>query len=835
MSYRFSRIILMLISLIALDHAAYASCATYQVSLSAPTQQPGTNRCCYTVRLTATDRQAFTVRLTPLLPSVTFASFTPIAPFTAPTNTASQIDIRNAAGGFVGLPNQNLGDVCISNVPTAGVQIVSQVLDNGGNVLCADTLLARTCTTAPQGCLDVTTPSLVCLPQQGAIQYLATTTITNETGQPVSVSFSATPATVTPSSITLADATPQTVHLVTSTNVAAGTTVPLVMTVGAGGAVVCRDTVVMTIPQCTPTSACASMPRTITTSSLVSTNGLFQWNGTFTTQVPVQSMSISAISAERKMTCPTVNSNVWLPLPVTTYATPANSQTPINTNAVILASVQGFAATSTTYGLQGALLSAQGAVTLTNAPFTVHAQLPPPIQGCPDSLRLCVRMAVTYVTGLQCDTTVCLVVPRRFLAVPWASGATTMPGPRTAKGDDVQNTERAAGSTRVEWNAEGTRATLVFDVPATTIEEGILTGTTNVRLGSLAGGGTITRATSGGASRNAQNGSVEIPVTFTRTTGDVFEARIELEQTFGNDDVECAVSIVMDYATRSGRNLSPRFMASAYRPSKQGGVATDNPSPAERMENVELYAITINNSNLAGRSADLIAIDPTPSTRILGGGSLDEDEGVMVTGYDEPDDMTNEFRMEFLMGKSVTTSKNNARLVQRPDVKTGDTPQREGAALVERTVRNRALPHGARTKPFYLTIQRRSSAPAEVAFTSYDANGAVLDRGTIVLTKPAAVVSSVNDGTQTPTSQMVVRDNGSSATVTLSLQNGGTVRLRCIDAQGRDVLPASTVNVVGDAASVATVPTATLAQGSYILVAEQDGAIIARTSFVIVR
>ncbi len=836
MFIRLLGIVAMLVFIVSIDHAAYASCSTYQVSVGTPTQHPGTNRCCYTVQLTASDRQAFTIRLTPLLPSTTFASFTPASPLIAPTNTAAQIDIRNAAGNFVGLANQNLGDVCLSNVPAGGVQVLSQVLDNAGTVLCADTLILAACAVAPQGCLDISTPLLVCLPQQGAIQYLATTTITNQTGQPVTVSFAASPATVTPSSIALADATPQTLHLVASTNVSAGSSVPLIMTVGAGGMVVCRDTVVMTIPQCTPASACGATPRSIATTLLTSTNGLLQWNGTITTQVPVQSITMTAISAERKMTCPTVNSSVWLPLPVTTFATPANAMVPINTNAIVLATVQGFAPTSTVYGLQGALLNAQGAATLTNTPFTVHAQLPPPIQGCPDSLRLCVRMAVTYVTGLQCDTTVCLILPRRFLAVPWASGATSAPGPRTAKSaDGVQSESQTAGSTRIEWNAEGTQATVVFDIPASTIEEGVLTGTTNVRLRSLSGGGTIQRASAGGTTREAVGGTVDIPLTFERVSGDIFEGRTVLESTYLESDVECNVAIVMDYSTRSGRLTSPEFSVAAYRPSKQGGVQTENPAPASRMENVELYAITIDNANLAGRSADLIAIDPTPSTRILGGGSLDEDEGVMVTPYDEPDDMTNEFRMNFLMGKSVTTSKNNARLVQRPDVKTGDAPQRSGSALVERTMQTRTLPHGGRTKPFYLTIQRQSAEPAEVVFTSYDDKGAVLAQGTIVLSRPAAIVSSIDETPQAPTARLFVRNNGTLATVAFTSPHDGTLRLRCVDVQGRDVLPAVTTASVAHITTATQLPTASLPQGTYIIMAEVGGSIVASSSFVVIR
>lgn len=44
-----------------------------------------------------------------------------VAPIVAPTNTATQIDIHDAASDVVGLPSQNRGDMCIGDVASGGV------------------------------------------------------------------------------------------------------------------------------------------------------------------------------------------------------------------------------------------------------------------------------------------------------------------------------------------------------------------------------------------------------------------------------------------------------------------------------------------------------------------------------------------------------------------------------------------------------------------------------------------------------------------------------------------------------------------------------------------
>lgn len=822
-----------------------AQCSNYQLASGAPTQTPGTVRCCYPLTFSATVANVWSIQITPLLPSTTFALFTPTSPFIAPTNTNSSIVIRNAAGFILANPNQALGELCINNVPSGGVSVLVQISAQNGSILCTDTLHLTSCTTPLQGCLDVSSPTVTCLMTQGALQYVVTTSVTNQSGQNVSVQLSAAGATVSPQQFSLPASATQSLNVVVTSGQQAGSSIPIVFTAGALGAVVCSDTASVTLPSCSAVPTCGTVQKNITTSQLFSINGITHWSGTITTSSPVLGVRFAVVSAERKLSCPTVPAGTWLPMPTTLITAPMNAQTPQHTNAVVSAVVQGFPQQSTVYTPFGAMLTSTP-TPLSSAPFTTLIQLPPPIPQCPDSVRLCIRVGLMYNPATVCDTIICLEFPRRFIPVPWASGNASAPGmrarPHTDKSfaESVQSEDASEGRTSVVWSDDGSSATLVFSVPEETVREGVFTGTTQLSIAPIAGGGTVTRAQSGDSVRAAINGSIlSLPVRFVSVTDGSYEARVTVDLSFASNDVEMSALLSMDYASPIGRISSPSFVVSSYRPGRQGGTRLENELPGSVPENIAVYAITMTNSNAAGKPMGSMRLAPTNGSRLLGGGSLGEDEDVVMLPSLEPVGTTGENPWTMFAGKSVTTSKNNARLVDNPwkHGKTGiETPQRTSDEVVSTEILSRALPHNARTRPLYLTISRPASGPTELEFSTYDVHGIELSRGTMVLDKPVSIISSSNDIPQVGAAYIHVRNNGTQATASFAASSGnvGEARLRIINISGENVItPQATV--VDATTSIVTMPIEHLAQGRYTVILEHQDTVIASAPMMITR
>ncbi len=831
------------IMLTVVHGTAHAQCTAYSLVVGTPVQTPA-QTCCYPITLTATERNAWRIRIVPDDAGMTFAPYTAGQPYLADTATGTLISIKNPAGPILGLSNQDMGQLCLATAQQYPAHATVQFLDQQGGLLCSDQIEFASCGLAPQGCLEFTAPTISCIQNAGALLYYVTSTVSNTSASSGSVSFSAPGATITPSTIVLGTGASQLVNLTLATGASAGSQITITGQLGAQGVPACSTTTSVVVPSCAnSSSACAAVTKTVrsTVPNINSINGVVGWSGSISTSVPVSSISVGVVAAMTKVVCAGAVGGPWVNVPVTVTALVPGNNGPVPTNAITGGSIAGFSPQNTTHSLTGITFGPLSSVPMQAAAMNFQAQFPPPPIGCPDTLRFCVRYAITYVTGLTCDTTICHSIARVFTPTMWSNGGTILSPLRARKdnGDGrVQSVDRSGGRTYLVLS-DDTTGVLGFSIPQETRAKGLFGPGTRVRIsmphyaGESVGEMVLSRnGVDVDTVRRSSPADVQLPLSDVDGTSLYTEFNVRLlyrgrwDGNYADGRVPVVVSV--SYPSPVGVLTSPSYEVVALQPSKVGGGAVTEPTPQDPPRNVQLFSVAFTNTNTAEEPMAAFSITPRAGSRIIGAGSYDEDEGVMLVAGDEGGSTTgNEPPWVPFAGKSVTTSKNNARMKAAGIKDLEDAQARDNGGLVELQFAGRTVDYGKTTRPVYLALQTTPGLPVEVDFVALSSQGYELVRGTMTLVNSVGGVTGVNE-VDPASPRFAVNVTGTTATITVA--PGVRVQsMHVVDTRGAIMQTLDHGRMHSDAHTVATLNLGGYPSGWYaVQLRTEDGAVYTR-------